>query len=346
MISIGNIPISEDYILSRVSELKILSFYFGVLTVPSLINSPLRKDKNPSFGIYYRNHSIRYKDFATGEKGNLFNLLMEKYHISYKEVLVMIYNDMLVSYSNGNCITKKSYPKRTKVSKTIDIKVRIRKWNEVDINYWTNKYGLPLDYLEKCYVYPIDMVFIYTKEGTYPYYTDKLAYVYIENKDNKVSYKIYQPYNKYQKWINKQNCSVWELWHTLPEKGNKLIITSSRKDAMVISYYTNIPSISLQAESVIPKKKVIKELKKRFSEIYILYDNDFNGVKNWGRLHGNKLSEIYDIPQIEIPDHLKVKDSSDLYEVHGKDVLCKTINELINIAKLNLNLKSKNNENN
>ena len=104
MISIGKIPISLDYILSRVSELKILSFYFGILQVPSLINSPLRKDKNPSFGIYYRNNSIRYKDFATGESGNIFNLLMTKHHLNYRDTLSMIYNDMLRNYSKG-CVT-------------------------------------------------------------------------------------------------------------------------------------------------------------------------------------------------------------------------------------------------
>lgn len=339
MISIGKIPISLDYILSRVSELKILSFYFGVLQVPSLINSPLREDKNPSFGIYYRNNSIRYKDFATGESGNIFNLLMTKHHLNYRDTLSMIYNDMLRNYSKG-CVTI-NHSKRTKVSKTIDIKVRIREWDNDDINFWTGKYGLPVDYLKSCYVVPIDMVFIYTKTGTYPYYTDRLAYAYIENKDNKISYKIYQPYNKNQKWINKQDSSVWELWHTLPEKGEKLIIASSKKDAMVISYHTGIPSISLQAESIIPKKKIINQLKSRFNQIYILYDNDFKASQNWGRMNGNKLSKLFDIPQIEIPNHLKVKDSSDLYEVHGKEILCKTINKLINICNLNLNLKSK-----
>ena len=47
-----NSSICLSNILGKVSESEILSFYLNINQVPCVIPSPLRKDKNPAFGLY------------------------------------------------------------------------------------------------------------------------------------------------------------------------------------------------------------------------------------------------------------------------------------------------------
>ena len=119
------------------------------------------------------------------------------------------------------------------------------------------------------------------------------------------------------------------MWLQLPAKGENLIITKSRKDALCIWENTGIPSCSLQAESYLPKEHVVNELKKRFKNVFVLYDNDFNKEVNVGRIAGSKLAEQFGLKQIELPDYLYIKDSSDLCKRDGRNKVKTTINNLI-----------------
>ena len=51
----GKDSVSLKEILDRVTEADILSYYLGVTEVPTIINSPLRRDRRPSFGLYSPN---------------------------------------------------------------------------------------------------------------------------------------------------------------------------------------------------------------------------------------------------------------------------------------------------
>ena len=145
-----------------------------------------------------------------------------------------------------------------------------------------------------------------------------------------MSLKIYQPYSTNFKWMSKHDASVWDLWTKIPEKGDKLIITSSRKDALCLWANTGIPSLSLQGEGYIPKEKVINQLKDRYKKIYVFYDNDFKNEVNNGRNYGKAIADKFDLQQIEIPTEYKSKDPSDLYKNWGKEVFLNVINSLIN----------------
>ena len=82
---------------------------------------------------------------------------------------------------------------------------------------------------------------------------------------------------------------------------------------MCIWENTGIPSISLQAESYLPKQHVVQQLKDRFRKVYVLYDNDFNSTKeNYGRIFGKTMAESFDLIQLEIPNKYESKDPSDL----------------------------------
>lgn len=330
MISKGTDTIVIEDVRRITTDYEVVNKYLGISVVPSNINSILREDKNPSLCIFPYKDSLFFKDFGTNQSGNIYQLLSLYWNIPLNQVYRKIYNDFTsVNYKSCCCknrITKTIIKKKS----NIDIKVKIREWKPWDIEYW-NSYGINKQWLNYCDIFPISHIFLIHQNGEQIVISaDKYAYVYIERKDNKVSLKIYQPYSTNFKWMSKHDASVWDLWTKIPDKGDKLIITSSRKDALCLWANTGIPSLSLQGEGYIPKEKVINQLKDRYKKIYVFYDNDFKNEVNNGRNYGKAIADKFDLQQIEIPTEYKSKDPSDLYKNWGKEVFLNVINSLIN----------------
>lgn len=330
MISKGTDTIVIEDVRRITTDYEVVNKYLGISVVPSNINSILREDKNPSLCIFPYKDSLFFKDFGTNQSGNIYQLLSLYWNIPLNQVYRKIYNDFTsVNYKSCCCknrITKTIIKKKS----NIDIKVKIREWKPWDIEYWSS-YGINKQWLNYCDIFPISHIFLIHQNGEQIVISaDKYAYVYIERKDNKVSLKIYQPYSTNFKWMSKHDASVWDLWTKIPDKGDKLIITSSRKDALCLWANTGIPSLSLQGEGYIPKEKVINQLKDRYKKIYVFYDNDFKNEVNNGRNYGKIIADKFDLQQIEIPTEYKSKDPSDLYKNWGKEVFLNVINSLIN----------------
>jgi len=320
------LPNSND-ILSAVSDLEIFEMYLGGIPRKA-ISSPLREDSKPSFSLFHsdQHNKIFFKDFATGETGDCFLFVMRLFNLQSKvETFNKIASDFQLTQFELNPPISYSSPKKPYVSKSnrkksiksdrIRISIRTRDWKIRDKNYWSGKYELTKDQLEYCNVFPISHYFI----NGYCTKADDLAYAFVEEKDGIQTFKIYQPFNQNdEKWINNNDFSTWELWTQLPEKGDILIITSSRKDAMVIKSLfpsETITACSLQSEGVNPKMSVTDELKGRFKEIFVLYDNDYTNDKNPGRNAGQKLCDMTGFLQIEISTDVcrqyGIKDPSD-----------------------------------
>lgn len=324
MVSKGQDNININDVREITSDDEVVSKYLGINSVPTIMLSPLRKDKNPSLSIFrLPDGNICYKDFGTGEKGSVYDLLSKLWNISIKQVYRRIIDD----YSPSNTLINKTKRQRKLRKSCTTLNVKTREWRDWDLEYW-NKYGVSKEWLEYAEVYPISTLFFNNDKTTIP--AEKYAYVYVERKDNKVTLKVYQPYSERFKWISKHDSSVWDLWTKIPITGDKLIITSSRKDALCIWSNSGIPSLSLQGEGYIPKESVINELKSRYKDIYVLYDNDFQSDVNHGRLYGKHLSELYNLKQIEIPDEYKSKDPSDLCMNYGREVVRNVILQLTN----------------
>lgn len=325
MVARGSDSTSIEKVNDLYSDFDIAHKYLGITCVPEVINSPLRQDNNPSLGLFINNrtNSLWFKDFGSGEKGSLYDLLAKMWNVSKDKVYDRILEDMpapALIKKHGVKVYRKSAGK---------VEVRVREWRDYDIAYW-DSYGISLPWLKFGEIYPISHIII-TKNGhSYPIPAEKYAYVYVERKDGIVSFKIYQPYSKEYKWMSKHDSSVWDLWTKIPEKGDKLIITSSRKDALAIWSNTGIPALSLQGEGYIPKEHVVQQLKDRYNKVYVLYDNDFQSEENHGRMYGKMIAEKFNVTQIEIPEKWKSKDPSDLVKNHGREVLRGVIYELVN----------------
>ena len=335
MISKGRPALDKDSVISGVSDIDLLVKYFPKVTeIPIVISSPLRKDVHPSFRIYSPDGTrIRWYDYVTGESGGMIDLLQRYLNVDFNKVLSIISTEMRPYKANAANAT----PKKVRIQSvdvSCQIRSQMRKWEEYDFQYWES-YGVPRRWLLKADIYPISHIFIISNSNyVRTIVADKYAYTFVERKDGICSEKIYQPFNKNgMKWRSGHDSSVWDLWTKLPPRGERCIITSSRKDALCIWANSGIPSVSLQGEAVGVKPQVMEELKSRFKEVFVLYDNDFKGEKNYGRIDGKKLADTFGITQIEIPDMYLCKDISDLYKKLGKSTVVKVLTQLCHIEK-------------
>lgn len=308
MFSTGHKYISlYNDILTKVTEYDIVRHYFNIDTFPALICSPLREDHKPSFGIFtFDGIHYRYRDFATKDRGNLWDLLMKYFRCDWQEMLKTLYEEIPFMSSTISSTTEKKY--KPKLNSTI-LSTKVRDWKQYDIEYWKS-HGISLEWLKYADVYPISHIIITKKGKSIAYTADKYAYVYVENKEYNLTMKIYQPYNtRGFKWINKHDRSVVSLWTKIPEKGNRLCICASTKDALCLWANTGIPAIAIQGEGYGISDTAIKVLKSRYKHIYIMLDNDKAGLENAVRL-----SEQTGFTNIVLPVINGAKDISDLYK--------------------------------
>jgi len=327
MISHGkadNITLPE--ILSKISESEILYHYLGIKDIPCVINSPLREDRNPSFGLYTTDgEHIYYKDFSTRESGNTFTLLKNLWNVNFQEVLNRIQNDLIRNNYTTHIIVGKQTKVRTiNSANNSKLDVKIRDWKDYDLEYW-GSYGITLDWLKWADVYPISYIII-TKEGKkYTFPAEKLAYCFVEYKEGNVTLKCYQPLTKdrHKKWYNKHDRSVVSLWTKIPEYGDKVVICSSLKDALTLSANTGIPALAVQGEGYGMSETAIKELERRFTRQYIILDNDKTGLDD-----GFKLSLATGFTNLVIPPFDGGKDLADYRKLFGKDAFIQMIKNL------------------
>lgn len=316
----------ESYDLSKLSQADIAAYYLNIKSIPSLIHSPLRKDNKPSFALYCpKGTEVNYRDFSTGDSGNIWTLLTKMWNCSYNDAVSRVYKD-LGNKSYNTTIGIGNYTNRIcKINSHRDLKCKVREWRDYDIKYWES-YGISLKWLKYADVYPISHKIIIKDDISYIFGADKYAYAYVEFKEGKTTLKIYQPFNKKGfKWTNGHDKSVISLWTKVPYKGDKICICSSLKDALCLWANTGIPSLSTQGEGYSISKTAIDNLKSRYNKIFICFDNDKAGLED-----GIKLSNLTGFINIVLPQFEGGKDISDARKIMGKNNFMAYIMPLFN----------------
>ena len=296
--------------LGNLSEADIAAYYFNIKSIPCLISSPLRQDKKPSFALYSPNGiEVNYIDFSNREGGTIWTLLTKVWNCSYSEAKRKVFND-LGDKSLGTSVGIGNYLGRNvKVNAYLDLQCRVREWRDYDLKYWES-YGISLKWLKYADVYPISHKIIIKEDISYAFGADKYAYAYVEFKEGKTTLKIYQPFNTNgYKWSNRHDRSVISLWTKVPKTGDKVCICSSLKDALCLWANTGIPSLAVQGEGYGMSDTAINELKIRFKNIFICFDNDDAGIKD-----AIKLAKDTGFINIVLPKFEGGKDISDYYK--------------------------------
>lgn len=295
-----------------ISDAEIAWHYLGITRLPILINSPLRQDRNPSFGLYSPNGDgkIYYKDFATQESGSIRTLMMRLWNCDYKGMIRKIQKDLVEPFQkNPQYFTSKTFHKKCFAHKECTLKCKIRDWEDYDLKYW-GSYGVSLEWLKFADVFPISHKLLIVDGKTFVYKANKFAYAFAEFKDNKPTLKIYQPYNKSgYKWSSTHKQDVISLWTKLPSSGESVCICSSVKDALCLWANIGIPSIAIQGEGYSISNTVVTQLKTRFKRVFICLDNDETGLRD-----AVKLAKETGFINKVLPPFCGGKDISDMYK--------------------------------
>jgi 5S rRNA maturation endonuclease (ribonuclease M5) len=211
-------------------------------------------------------------------------------------------------------------------SKVIGVKRKY--FTKTDDDYWT-QYGIDREVLKHFHVTPIESFWVNDIKQSFVYTKDCPMYAYkVYNK-----FKIYRPYAKRRedKWRN--NCGPYDIqgWEQLPENGDIIIITKSLKDVMVL-YELGYPAIAPQSENSTIPTKVVNDLKTRFEEVIILFDNDKPGLEAAEKLSIKQRLKYTYLP-LSYALLYSVKDVSDAVKELGHITTIETIKQILNETK-------------
>lgn len=322
----SNEVLSFDSILKQLSEEDIYSSYLGEPIKPDTKYRSIFRtsDSIPSLSFYESNGRILYKDFGMNDRaGNVFLFVQKMYGLRNAwEAVVQINHDFNLGLGNWSPIIPKrsilkSIVHTSKIegnSKTLSFRPKL--FIERDLYYW-NKFNVSLKILQHFNVLVADIVYInHLPIWFYDIINPIYAYTFDTEK-----YKFYRPLaHKEGKFLSSRNIgNYYAGYKELPRNGNMLIITKAMKDVMTL-YSLNISAIAPNGETYAFDPVLIKELKNRFQNIFIMLDNDYNKPieQNTGiNAMKNFVKSFENINPIIIPDQLQCTDIAEVMEKYG-----------------------------
>lgn len=311
--------ITRELILSRFSEEQLMEYYLHIPVKRGLFRSPLRRDKKPTCS-FYRNKSniLIFKDFATGQHLNVFEVVQTIFNCDYFEALRIIANDMGIIQDKS--LQKNSgkinlNPVKIQDKEISKIQVEIQDFTDLELKWW-GKYGITLEILKYFNIYSCKHVFINGQLSAksqqhcpiFGYYGGKIR----ENGENVELWKCYFPKRLEYRFIGNWPSRKLQGYEQLPKKGKLCVITKSMKDCAALYAY-NIPACAPNSEVIIPNESIVNDLTNRFEHVFVLWDNDYTGVT-----FINKFKRKYPkLHYLIIPRKYKTKDFSDLRKKYG-----------------------------
>jgi hypothetical protein len=318
----STITISSELVLSKISDYTIFKYYLGRdFKLGIVIKSPLRNDKNPSFGVYKsKTGTLLFNDFATGDKGDCFKLVSLLYNVPYNDAIKLVYDNMLQGTIKQEVIPQHIIDNIKPTVKNITIQRRY--FVECDEKYWS-MFNIKRSTVKKFNVMPIHSFNVDDLQSRIIHSEASPMYAYLVN----TKIKIYKPLgSRYEKW--RGNLSLFDLfgYEQLPDFGELLIITKSLKDVMCL-YELGYTAIAPASETSTIPEKTMTELKLRFNKIIVLYDNDNPGISA-----ALKVTKKHSLKSIVMPffDDIVTKDISDYIKLKSFADASKTLNRLIN----------------
>tara|TARA_R110002049_G_scaffold290607_1_gene474067 strand:+ start:648 stop:2708 length:2061 start_codon:yes stop_codon:yes gene_type:complete len=333
----------SERILSKIDSYDILNHYlksyhnYGELSKGKNISNPFlsEKQKTPSFNIFPSKNSDqwKYKDFATGDKGNCFNLVMRLFNLDFKEALDRIELDFNIT--NQSTMSNSNYNKS-------EFSISSRPFTEEAMKYW-NQYKIEQHILNK---YKVKEVLEYTaiSNNGRPYTIKSNIHNPIFSYEGKGWTKIYKPLDtkyKFQHLGVKPADYIFGL-EQLPQNDNILFITGGEKDVLTLASQ-NFNAIALNSETATMNPIIAQDLRNRFNNVVVLYDIDETGLKQ-----SEVLSEAHGFHRMVLPKlENGGKDISDFFKqgkTHAElnDIIIETLSQpapSVPILELQVNTK-------
>lgn len=310
------VKLNKSFILSNITEEQIMSFYLKIpIDKKKLFCSPLRKDKSVTCSIFRSNKgTLLFKDFATGEALNCFEIVKRLFNCDYFKALRIIANDFGIIHDKTLKKTPgkiNNSPIKIEDKEISKIQVEIQDFSELELKWWA-KYGITKDILQKYQVYSCKYVFLNDNLLAKSQQHCPIFGYYGKKYHGMELWKIYFPKRTSYRFIGNYPSKKLQGYDNLPKSGKICVITKSQKDVMALYAY-GIPACAPNSETIIPSEFIVNDLTSRFEHVFALWDNDITGVTFL-----NKIKKKY--PQIKcliIPRYLKAKDFSDLRAKYG-----------------------------
>lgn len=295
-----------------------------------------RAEDKPSCVINSYRRKLYFKDFGKDDKAqNCIQYVGRIYNLSYRESIQKIIDDFNLQdyfYKTDNLFKESILPAKVYKYESINsdsntiIQVKKRCWEDIDKDYWTGRYYVNFELLERDNIHPITHLWINYKmiylglQQAYDYYYYKREGFHLR--------KIYQPNNLKYKFISNVDDTVVQGIKSLPKSGDLLIITSSEKDKLVLNVL-GYNSIAPNSENCFIPEVVFNKLCNRFSKVVLFFDNDYNKKDNTGLRMSIKYSGKYNMPYILIPEEYQQKDISDFIHKYRIDETKRLMDKLL-----------------
>lgn len=308
--------ITKELILSRFSEEQLMEYYLHVPVKKGLFRSPLRKDRRPTCS-FYRNGSntLIFKDFATGQHLNIFGVVQEMFHCDYFEALRIIANDMGIVRDKSlqkNSGKINEHPVRMQDKEMSKIQVEVQDFTDLELKWW-GKYGITLETLKRFNVYSCKHVFLNGQLVAKSQQHCPIFGYYGKKYQGIELWRCYFPKRTSFRFITNWPSKKIQGYDQLPKSGKLLVITKSLKDVMCL-YSCGITACAPNSENLFISDAVLEELKSRFENIVVFYDNDRPGLYNMAKIRREHPELVY----VCIPKERGSKDISDFYKDHGR----------------------------
>lgn len=308
--------ITKELILSRFSEEQLMEYYLHIPVKKGLFRSPLRRDKQPTCS-FYRNKSgtLIFKDFATGQHLNIFDVVQSIFRCDYFESLRIIANDFGIVRDNAlhkNPGKINLNPIKIKDKEISKIQIEVQEFTDSELKWW-GKYGISKDILKRFDVYSCKHVFLNDQLFAESQQHCPIFGYYGKKYQGLELWRCYFPKRTSFRFITNWPSKKIQGYNQLPKKGKLLVITKSMKDSMCL-YSCGITACAPNSENLFIPDKVLEDLKNRFENIVVLYDNDRPGLYNMAKIR----KEHPELTYVFIPKRYGSKDISDFYKDHGR----------------------------
>ena len=308
--------ITKELILSRFSEEQLMEYYLHLPVKKGLFRSPLRRDKQPTCS-FYRNKSgtLIFKDFATGQHLNVFDVVQSIFKCDYFESLRIIANDFGIvrdSALRKNPGKINLNPIKIKDKEISKIQIEVQEFTDSELKWW-GKYGISKDILRRFDVYSCKHVFLNDQLFAKSQQHCPIFGYYVKKYQGLELWRCYFPKRTSFRFITNWPSKKIQGYDQLPKKGKLLVITKSMKDSMCL-YSCGITACAPNSENLFIPDKVLEDLKNRFKNIVVLYDNDRPGLYNMAKIR----KEHPELTYVFIPKKYGSKDISDFYRDHGR----------------------------
>ena len=308
--------ITKELILSRFSEEQLMEYYLHLPVKKGLFRSPLRRDKQPTCS-FYRNKSgtLIFKDFATGQHLNIFDVVQSIFRCDYFESLRIIANDFGIVRDNAlhkNPGKINLNPIKIKDKEISKIQIEVQEFTDGELKWW-GKYGISKDILKRFNVYSCKHVFLNDQLFAESQQHCPIFGYYGKKYQGLELWRCYFPKRTSFRFITNWPSKKIQGYDQLPKKGKLLVITKSMKDSMCL-YSCGITACAPNSENLFISDKVLEDLKSRLNNILVIYYNDRPGLYNMAKIR----REHPELTYVFIPKRYGSKDISDFYKDHGR----------------------------